>query len=78
MTNLHDFNKLKKAKIIVADLTKLLHIIELSIAAIKPYVKYTSMSETLLCLSDNRTILNVHLFHQQQIIKNKGSVENES
>lgn len=77
MTNLNDFNKYKKAKIIVKELSNLLKIIDLSIIAMKPYKKYTSVDETLLCLEDNKTILGIHLDHQKQILKNKGSVENE-
>lgn len=78
MTNLNDFNKYKKAKLIVKELTNLLKIVDLSIKAIKPYTKYTSVGETLLCLQDNHTILSIHLEHHQQVLKNKGSVENEA
>lgn len=77
MTNLNDFTKFKKAKTIVRELSTLLKIIDLSIAGLTPFRKYTSISETLLCLQDNKTILEIHLDAQKHILDNKGSVENE-
>lgn len=74
----HDFGKYKKSKVVVKELTTLLKIIELSISGIAPFKKYTSISETLLCLQDNKTILEIHLQHHQQILKNKGEVEHET
>jgi len=68
----HDFNKFKKAKTIVKELSILLKIIDLSINGLTPFQKYTSISETLLCLQDNKTILSVHLSHHSQILANKG------
>jgi hypothetical protein len=68
----HDLFKFKKAKTIVKELTNLLKIIELSIAGLTPFRKYTSISETLSCLEDNKTILTVHLQHHSAILKNKG------
>ena len=78
MSNLHDFNKLKKAKVIVRELTTLLKIVELSINGMTPFRKYSSIQETLACLQDNKTILSIHLEHHKQILANKGSVENEA
>ena len=70
----HDFSKYKKSKVVVKELTTLLKIIDLSISGITPFTKYNSISETLMCLRDNKTILEVHLLHHQQILKNKGEV----
>lgn len=78
MSNLHDFNKLKKAKVIVRELTILLKIVELSINGMTPFRKYSSIQETLACLQDNKIILQIHLDHHKQILANKGSVENET
>jgi hypothetical protein len=74
----HDLSKYKKAKSVVRDLTTLLQIINLSINGLTPFRKYTSISETLACLEDNKTILSVHLDHHSQIIANKGSIPHET
>lgn len=71
----HDFNKYKKAKIIVSELETLLKIIDLSIKGITPFKKYNSISETLMCLNDNKTILDIHLNHYKKVIETKGSVD---
>lgn len=77
MNNLHDFNKLKKAKIIVRDITLILRIVDLAITGLTPFKKYSSISETLACLYDNKTILDIHLNEHKRILANKGSVDNE-
>ena len=77
MSNLHDFNKLKKAKVIVRELTTLLKIVELSINGMTPFRKYSSIQETLACLQDNKTILSIHLSHHKAILESKGSVPDE-
>lgn len=74
----HDFGKYKKSKVVVKELTTLLKIIELSISGITPFTKYNSIPETLMCLRDNKIILEVHLQHHQNIIKNKGEVTSEA
>lgn len=75
MNEIHDFHKLKKAKIIVEELEKVMKILNLSIVGLKPFRKYTSLSETLLCLEDSRTILEIHLEHHKKVLENKGKVE---
>lgn len=74
MNEVNDFNKYKKAKIIVEDLEKILKIIDLSMKGLKPFRKYTSLSETLLCLEDSKSILEIHLEHHRKILENKGKV----
>lgn len=78
MSKVHDFNKMKKAKVVVRELTTLLKIIDLSITGLTPFKKYTSIMETLSCLYDNKTILDIHLSHHKKILDNKGSVEDEA
>lgn len=77
MNEIHDFNKLKRAKKIVKDLTVVLHGLDLAIKILKPYRDYTSLQETILCLEDSKTILDIHFSHQKQILENKGQVLEE-
>lgn len=74
MNEVNDFNKYKRAKIITKELEKVLNIINLSLKGLKPFRKYTSISETLLCLEDSKSILEIHLEHQKKILENKGRV----
>lgn len=78
MNNIHDLQKIKRAKIIVRELEQVLKIINLSIQGLKPYKKYTTLSETLLCLRDSKDILEIHLSHNKKILENKGKTIEES
>lgn len=70
----NDLAKYKKAKIVVRDLEQILKILGLSLKGLKPYKKYTSLSETMMALEDSRTILEVHLEHHKRILETKGKV----
>lgn len=75
MNEVHDFNKLKKAKRIVKELEIVMKILNLAYAGLKPFRDYNSLQETLLCIYDSRTILQIHLDANKQILKNKGQVD---
>jgi len=74
MNEVHDLNKVKKAKTIVRELETVLKILNLSIKTLAPFQKYNSLSETLHALEDSKTILGVHFEHYQQVLKNKGKM----
>jgi hypothetical protein len=74
MNELHDFNKLKRAKKIVKDLEIVMQMLNLAIRGLKPFRDYTSLQETLLCLEDSKIILEIHLSHNKQVLLNKGQV----
>jgi len=75
LTSINDFNKYKKAKRIVKDLEKVIHILTLAHQGLKPFREYTSLQETLLCIEDSKMILDIHLSHHKQILANKGKCE---
>jgi len=77
MNEINDFNKFKKAKIVVQELEQVLKIINLSLSGLKPFRKYTSLSETILCLEDSKSILEIHHEHHKKVIENKGKVSEE-
>lgn len=77
INKIHDFNKLKKAKRIVKDLETVMKILNLTHIGLKPFRDYTSLQETLLCIEDSKTILQIHLDHQKNVLKNKGEVIEE-
>ncbi len=77
MSNTYDFNKVKKAKRIVKELEMVVKILTLAKVGLKPFRDYTSLQETLLCISDSKTILEIHLNHHRQILKDKGQVPDE-
>lgn len=77
MSEISDFNKFKRAKKIVKELEVVIKILSLAQTGLKPFRDYTSLQETLLCIEDSKTILEIHLNHQKQILKDKGNVINE-
>lgn len=74
MSNTYDFNKVKKAKRIVKELEVVIKILTLAKNGLKPFRDYTSLQETLLCIDDSKTILEIHLNHNKQILKEKGKL----
>lgn len=78
MNEISDFNKYKKAKTVVEELDVVIKIINLTLKGLKPFREYTTLSETIECLKDSKTILGIHLDHQRQILKNKGQVSDET
>lgn len=78
MNELHDFSKLKRAKRIVKDLETVMKILTIAHIGLRPFRDYTSLQETLLCLEDSKSILEIHLNHQKQILKTKGQVVEET
>lgn len=70
---INDINRYKKALIYVKELAKLETSMKTAISELEVYKKYTPAQECIEVLSNNLTIVQVHLNHQKKIVENKGS-----
>jgi hypothetical protein len=80
MTKLFDLKQhksKKKAEHITADLERIVKIMDLSIQGLTPFARYIQVMETLSCLTNNKTLVEIHLNkYKRQIEKeNASSVE---
>lgn len=78
MNEISDFNKYKKAKIVVKELETVIQILKLAKVGLKPFRKYSSLSETLLCIGDSLAILEIHHEHHKRILETKGIVDEKA
>lgn len=60
MIELSKFKNNKKHKIISGDLKMILKIVNLSINALHPYIKYKPVMEIISNLQNNKTLLELH------------------
>lgn len=72
MTNINNLHKYKKALIFVKELGKLEISMKKALEDIEKYKKYLPAQECIEVLSNNLTIVQVHLTHQKKIIEDKG------
>lgn len=70
---IHDINRYKKALIYCKELAKLELSMKNALVELELYKKYLPAQECIEVLSNNLTIVQVHLNHQKKIVENKGS-----
>jgi hypothetical protein len=71
-SNISDFLKYKKAKIIVKDLEVLNKKLSGIYQELYPYKKYVPVRELLKTVTDSKTIISLHLKKNKTIVNNKG------
>lgn len=59
----------KKAALIAEDLEKVLHIMNLTLDALKHYNKYIQVMETLSTIQNSKTLIEIHLAKYQKILE---------
>lgn len=69
---MYNITKYKKALIYVRELAKLEASLEKSLEDLSQYKKYLPAQECMEVLSNNLTIVKVHLEHQKKIVETKG------
>jgi hypothetical protein len=70
---INDITKYKKALIYVRELSKLETIISKALNELAIYKKYLPVQNCMETLTDNLTVVQVHLNHQKKIVESKGS-----
>ena len=75
MTNniisLKETKDVKKAKILVQDLDKIIHIMNLSIQSLSYYKKYIPVMETISSLQNNKTLIEIHNNKLKKFLESK-------
>jgi hypothetical protein len=69
---MHDIHKYKKALTYVKELAKLEASLQRALDDLSVYKKYLPAQECINVISDNLTVVKVHLNHQKKIVENKG------
>lgn len=74
-TMINNINKYKKALIYVKELGKLEASLKNALSDLEQYKHYYVTQECIEVLSNNLTIVQVHLNHQKKIVESKGKIE---
>ncbi len=69
---MYDIHKYKKALVYVKDLSKLEESLQKALNDISQYKHYLPAQECIEVISNNLTLVKVHLNHQKKIVENKG------
>ena len=72
---MHDIHKYRKALRFVKELGKLETSMKNALKDLELYRHYLPAQECIEVLSNNLTIIKVHLEHQKKIVDNKGSTD---
>lgn len=75
-TKLSDYKEIKKSQVIVKELTVILKIVKLTIKGLKMFDYYSPVKDLLHNLKDTKTVLEIHLNHNQHIVEGK-SIETD-
>jgi hypothetical protein len=80
MTKLVDFKEhksKKKAAHIASELEQVIKIMDLFIRGLTPFSKYIQVMESMSCLQNNKTLLEIHINKYKRIVEkqNESSVE---
>lgn len=70
--NIVDLATFKKAKIVIADLTRIIAFYDLALAGLSNHYKYSPVAETLAKLKTDRQQLKIYLRNCQAFVDNKG------
>jgi hypothetical protein len=66
---LSDFKNKKKYKKIIDDLSAIIKIYNLTLAALKYFSKYTIVMETISVLQSNKVLLEIHLTKYRDMVE---------
>lgn len=72
MTEINDLAAYRRAKLLVADLEKIIKVIDLSTTALSHFSKYAPVNVIISVLQTNQTLLKTHYEKQKRILKAKG------
>lgn len=72
MNSLNDITKYRKALIFSKDLVIINNIMLKAIESLKEYKKYVPVKDSMCALIDSQKLVEIHLNHHKNIIKNKG------
>lgn len=79
LTNLHNFKRDKKLKVIVTDLAVVIKVFNLSITALKFYAKYAIVMEVISVLANNKTLLEIQYNKYKRMLDvSNGGMEKDS
>lgn len=67
--NLKDYKDLKKAKIVYKDLLDIKVQLTTSIEALRPYIKYIPVAESIAELHNSRTLIEIHIGKFKRLIE---------
>lgn len=67
--NIIDINEYRKAKRFTDDLEQILKIVNLSIAGLSHYSKYTAVNVIISTLQTNRTLLEIHYNKYMRVLE---------
>ena len=68
LVDLKNHKDRKKAELIAGELEKAVHVMDLSIRGLTPFSKYTQVMETISCVQNNKTLLEIHLSKYRKLI----------
>lgn len=71
---MNDIHKYKKALIHTKELAKLEKVIISALSELQNCKQYIPAQECIEVLSNNLTIVQVHLNHQRSVVENKGKI----
>lgn len=74
MTNVADFNRYKKAKVLEKDFEVIIMLLNISIKGLDQYLKYVPVMECVSVLKNNKTLLELNLRRIKTVINNKGNI----
>ena len=76
IVNLKNHKDKKKAAVIAEDLAQVTRIMSLTLDALKHYNKYIQVAETISCVQNSKTLIDIHLKKYERILgKNEDTVE---
>ena len=78
MSKINDITKYKAAKDLVKDIPEILAIVYKFYNELRKYDKYIPIKKVLILLLDVKTVLEIHLKTQNNIVNNKGLIEEEN
>ena len=72
VTSLKDVKNLKRAKKLMEDLDKTIHIMNLSLQSLSFFKKYVPVQEVISSLQTNKTLLEIHCTKLKKFVSNGG------
>lgn len=75
--SLDDHKSKKKAAVIANELEQAVKVMDLAMRGLAPFSKYIQVMETLSCIKNNKTLLDIHLSKYKRLIEktNEDSLE---
>lgn len=67
----------KRAKIISDDLENVLKVMDLTLSGLRHYNKYIQVMETISCIQNNKTLIEIHLNKYKRLVENEDSMEKD-